>query len=268
LTSPPDEPDDIVNDIIAKSPTLGLDIPDGTNFEHWLAVGKHLALADNALAWRIGDWWAFGEHRYGDRVAVVCVNGWDGPGFGACRNYATVARAFETSRRRDVLSFCHHQEVASLPPDDADRLLDWAEEPLCNDGKPRSTRELRDQVRQRNAARWRAYNRPRTTPADVADAISRVRKEVESLQEIERLRRLASRSPPDAKLDDSPNILPVPAELAALQVEPAPDVDRLAIARAALGALDHDQRIELFLECPGEVRVAHARLTRSEASAH
>ena len=34
---------------------------------HWLAVGKHLALADNALAWRIGDWWVYGEHRHGDR---------------------------------------------------------------------------------------------------------------------------------------------------------------------------------------------------------
>lgn len=97
-----------------------------------------------------------------------------------------------------------------------------------------------------------------------------VRREVKSLEqgEIERLWHLASPSPPAAKLDDSPNILPVPAELAALQVERAPDLDRLAIARAALGALDRDQRIELFLECPGEVRVAHARLTRSAASAH
>jgi hypothetical protein len=57
-----------------------------------------------------------------------------------------VARAFETSRRRDVLAFSHHREVALLSPEDADRWLDWAEEPLCNRGKPRSTRELRRQV--------------------------------------------------------------------------------------------------------------------------
>ena len=49
--------------ILAKSPPLGLTIPEDTSFQHWLAVGKHLALADNALAWRIGDWWIDGEHR-------------------------------------------------------------------------------------------------------------------------------------------------------------------------------------------------------------
>jgi hypothetical protein len=32
------------------------------------------------------------------------------------------------SRRRDVLSFTHHAEVAALPPADADALLDWCEE--------------------------------------------------------------------------------------------------------------------------------------------
>ena len=49
------------------------------------------------------------------------------------------ARAFETSRRRDVLSFSHHREVALLSPADADRWLDWAEEPLRDRGKPTSS---------------------------------------------------------------------------------------------------------------------------------
>ena len=49
--------------------------------------------------------------------------------------------------------------------------------------------------------------------------------------------------------------LPLPAPGAALPVEP-PDLDRVAIARAALGALDFDQRLALFLEHPGEVYVA------------
>jgi hypothetical protein len=41
-------------------------------------------------------------------------------------NYRRVARAFkETSRRRELLSFRHHTEVAALKPEDADRLLDW-----------------------------------------------------------------------------------------------------------------------------------------------
>jgi hypothetical protein len=35
------------------------------------------------------------------------------------RNAASVCKAFETSRRREVLSFTHHAGVAALPPDEA-----------------------------------------------------------------------------------------------------------------------------------------------------
>ena len=202
---------------MAQSPPLGLDIPEGTSFEHWLALGKHLALTDNALAWRIGDWWVYGEHRYGDRIAAVRTRGWNGPSFGACRNYAMVARAFETSRRRDVLSFSHHREVASLSPAEADQLLDWAEEPRRNGGKPRSTRELRSQVRSRVAAR-RRLNGSSTRSTDITDATSTGQRKLERQEQTERLRRRALSFP--TNLDDSVNVLPVPAELAAPRAEP------------------------------------------------
>lgn len=58
-------------------------------------------------------------------------------------NCAAVSRSFETSRRREVLSYSHHVEVASLPPDEADELLDKAER------EGLSTRE----VRRNNAGR-------------------------------------------------------------------------------------------------------------------
>jgi hypothetical protein len=53
--------------------------------------------------------------------------------------------------------------------------------------------------------------------------------------------------------------LPLPAPGAGLPVEP-PDLDRVAIARAALGALDFDQRLALFIEHPGEVCLARMHL--------
>ncbi len=62
-----------------------------------------------------------------------------GPAYESCRAAARVARDFETSRRRDLLSFQHHRELAALPPDEAEALLDWYEETL----KPRSKRESR-----------------------------------------------------------------------------------------------------------------------------
>jgi hypothetical protein len=36
-------------------------------------------------------------------------------------------RAFETSRRRELLSWSHHAEVAALDPEDQNHLLDLAE---------------------------------------------------------------------------------------------------------------------------------------------
>lgn len=53
-------------------------------------------------------------------------------------NAANVCRAFkETSRCREVLSFIHLAEVAALPADIADRLLDWVEETPTTTAQPR-----------------------------------------------------------------------------------------------------------------------------------
>jgi hypothetical protein len=76
--------------------------------------------------------------RYGERKAIVEVEDWEGPSYEAAMNAASVCRKFETSRRREGLTFKHHAEFAALPPDEADALLDWCEETP----KPRSTREL------------------------------------------------------------------------------------------------------------------------------
>jgi hypothetical protein len=76
-------------------------------------------------------------------LAIVEREDWDGPKFQTCANAASVARAFETSRRREVLSFKHHAEVASLPPAEADELLDWAEASIAETGTPRSASRTR-----------------------------------------------------------------------------------------------------------------------------
>jgi N6-adenosine-specific RNA methylase IME4 len=108
------------------SPT-GWRMPDRLSERQWKAAGEALGRAERAVMWWIGDWWAYGEHRYGDRRAIVEAPGWTGPSFQTCVNAATVCRRFESNRRREVLSFKHHAEVAALPAVEADRLLDSAE---------------------------------------------------------------------------------------------------------------------------------------------
>ena len=63
-----------------------------------MAIAKTLLVSSKtqeeaaARSWWIGDWWAFGEHRYGDRKALVESDGWTGPSFGTCMNAAAVCK--------------------------------------------------------------------------------------------------------------------------------------------------------------------------------
>lgn len=105
---------------------LALVLPKNQSFDEWLELGRDLASASKVLNWWIGDWWAAGSHRYGAR-AKLAAEGIFGREFQSLANMASVCRAFETSRRREHLSFAHHAEVAGLEPDQADDLLERAE---------------------------------------------------------------------------------------------------------------------------------------------
>ena len=97
--------------------------------------------------------------RHGERKAIVEADGWD---YQTCRCAAVVASAFPAMfRRRNNLSFSHHNEVIALTPGEADALLDW-----CEDApKPRSKREVtiieaKNQT-QSTATIIKAINQPR-----------------------------------------------------------------------------------------------------------
>lgn len=118
---------------------LALDLSPDTSFDEWVMIGRRLCIGQQAVNWHIGDWWAFGDHRYGDR-AKAAAEGIFGLGFGTLMNLASIARRFEISRRREVLPFTAYAEVASLPDDAADELLARAEREHL------STRDLRREV--------------------------------------------------------------------------------------------------------------------------
>lgn len=135
---------------LAGEPALSLDLPKGQSFDEWLEVGRNLANANKVLNWYIGDWWAAGSHRYGER-AKVAAEGIFGREFGTLASIASVCRSFESSRRREHLSFTHHREVAGLQPEQADRLLNQAER------EGWSVRDLRAEVilmRDSHTPRW------------------------------------------------------------------------------------------------------------------
>jgi N6-adenosine-specific RNA methylase IME4 len=118
----------------------------------WIEAGRTLGRIERSVSWWLGDWWAFGESKYGQRKAMVEAEEWEGPSYQTCRNAASVSGAFELSRRRDSLSFTHHAEVAALTPAEADELLDEAEALIATTGKPLSVLKLRGLVSRKRGA--------------------------------------------------------------------------------------------------------------------
>jgi hypothetical protein len=134
----------VIEDGAAGLP-LSLDLPDTLPFDDWVSVGRRLCQGQHAINWHIGDWWAFGDHRYGERAKVAAerIFGYE---FQSLADMASVSRAFETSRRREQVSFTHHREVASLPAEEADAILSR----VVRDGL--STRDVRREVQAIKAA--------------------------------------------------------------------------------------------------------------------
>jgi hypothetical protein len=127
----------ISNQVLATR--LGLRFAGALSFEGWERAGEQISRIVSSSAWCLGDWIVVGQSRFTDRYKqVIDAVGLD---YQTVRNYAWVARRFEMSRRRDTLSFQHHAEVASLPPEEQDYWLDHAEK----DGWSRN--RLRQEIR-------------------------------------------------------------------------------------------------------------------------
>jgi hypothetical protein len=118
---------------------VGLHIPTGLSFEDWARAGRQLSGIVDSSAWWLGDWLVFGKDHYSDCYQLAIQGA--GLRYQTLRNYAWVARRFDLSRRRDKLSFQHHAEVASLPVEEQERLLDQAEQETW------TTKQLRNAIR-------------------------------------------------------------------------------------------------------------------------
>jgi hypothetical protein len=116
----------------------GLELSPGLTFTEWQAVGEVVGRVEANVRWCLGDWWRFGEHRYGESAAQALPTGYK---LQTVKNVASVAGRFELSRRRDDVSFSHHEAVAALPPEQADALLETAAK------KRWSEKDLRAEVR-------------------------------------------------------------------------------------------------------------------------
>jgi ribosome-binding protein aMBF1 (putative translation factor) len=104
-----------------------LQLPEDTTEDQWLRIGEQLANLHNGIQWIIGDWWAFGNHKYGDRKKLFKDGKWNGLSFQTCVDYGVTSRAYPESKSRDLpISHRHYKTVADLPAKHAAALLDEA----------------------------------------------------------------------------------------------------------------------------------------------
>lgn len=102
----------------------GLKIQPWVKFDEWTEYGRKLQIADRGIQWAIGDWLIHGENHWPDKYDQAVE--FTGYREGTLMNYATVARAIpggDNSRRREFVDYSTHVEVASLAPDDQEKIL-------------------------------------------------------------------------------------------------------------------------------------------------
>jgi hypothetical protein len=74
--------------------------------------------------WWLGDWIRYGNTKFGEKYSrVSAITGYDRQ---TLMNMVYVASRFEISRRRENLSWSHHETVASLEPAEQDSWLGLA----------------------------------------------------------------------------------------------------------------------------------------------
>jgi len=141
---------------------VGLQFDGKLTAEQWQEIGSHLDQLAGSSQWWLGDWLLHGEGQaeWGSMYDQVVDE--FGQKYGSAANAKSIAEKFDFSRRRENLPWGHHAEVASLPRDDQEELLDWAEE-NGDDGKPVTRMRLRERVRERRKA-----NRVAATPEQPA----------------------------------------------------------------------------------------------------
>jgi site-specific DNA-methyltransferase (adenine-specific) len=118
----------------------GISAIGNPSFEQWEECGAFIKKAEGAVHLWLGDWINYGEVHYDGKYSqALDATELD---YGTLRNAAYVAKNVDLSRRRDNLSFSHHQEVAPLEPALQEKYLDLAED------KQWTRKELRKAIRQ------------------------------------------------------------------------------------------------------------------------
>jgi hypothetical protein len=129
----------------------GLVLAEGIEFEEWKAIGYYIRRVARSIEWAIGDWLAYGEFNYKDKVyskrmpngVYELASQIFGIAASTLKNYKYVAVHFNSSSRHDKLTLSHGYEIVSAKVPETHYPI-WAKEVV--DGGL-TTRQLRHKLR-------------------------------------------------------------------------------------------------------------------------
>jgi hypothetical protein len=90
----------------------------------WVTAGRSLGAMGRCSQWWLGDWIRYGNAKFGERYArAALITGYDAQ---TLMNMVYVASRFDVSRRRENLSWSHHEALASLDEQAQEQWLEHA----------------------------------------------------------------------------------------------------------------------------------------------
>ncbi len=117
----------------------GLVLPNDLAFHEWELIGKDLQVAHRAILFWLGDWLAYGEHKYGEMYTqAIEVSTYSLETLKKCK---AIAERIPRGNRIPELGWSHHMAVAYLPPTERVERLQQAAENNW------SRRELQDAIK-------------------------------------------------------------------------------------------------------------------------
>jgi hypothetical protein len=104
--------------------TVGWIAPSDLDLAEWIAAGRRLGAMVRCSQWWLGDWIRYGNSKFGERYTrASAVTGYD---VQSLMNMVYVASRFEFSRRRENLSWSHHETLAALDQEEQNVWLERA----------------------------------------------------------------------------------------------------------------------------------------------
>lgn len=128
-----DEPQLKIGSFVLR--TTGLEIIGTPEPEEWENIFVTLLWFAKNHPWWIGDLVTFGEARFGEAFYQAIVP--DSTVGDMVARHAGIARAIRTDQRDPELSWTHHREVVSLPPQLRKEVFEYAKARGISSGKMR-----------------------------------------------------------------------------------------------------------------------------------